>query len=84
MINENHRQNSIWKKANYLLLNNKVRLDDTVTNAFYFKVGNNFEVRINRYNITDNNCTCKWFSLHQTECSHIMACKLYIIKGGLK
>ncbi len=63
-------------KADDLIKNNNVRLDIKTENRIHFTVNSNEEhsLYFDRKNITWN-CDCRYFSIKEKQCSHILAAK---------
>ena len=68
----------IRKKAFKLLRENRVRKDFETELRIHFSVKGETEEHDVIYDKIKKqwSCDCKYFSLHQKECSHILACKL--------
>lgn len=69
----------IYKKAKKLVKENRIRLDFQTSKRIYFTVYSR-EVHSVIYE-KDNRkfvCDCKYFSVKSRECSHIIACKIYM------
>ena len=64
---------SKWKRAKKLVDEGNVELDIDADNAVHFKVGRHFVIYDKRRDRWS--CTCMWFSMKLTDCSHIIACK---------
>ena len=69
----------IYKKAKRLVKENRVRFDFETFKRIYFTVYSR-EVHSVIYEKSKKNfiCDCKYFSVKQKECSHIIACKIYM------
>jgi len=71
-----------YKKAEALLRLNRVKLDMKGSDKIYFTVKGDHET----YSViihTKNSrctCTCRYWSVTQRKCSHILACLLYLKK----
>jgi hypothetical protein len=75
----------IWKKikARRLLREGKVKIDLETEVRIHLTVKSSEEHYV-IYDKLRNEfiCDCKWFSLKRQECSHILACKLYLKNLG--
>ncbi len=69
----------VERKARRILREGRVRLDFKSEKRIYFTVYSR-EVHSVIFDRERNefNCDCKYFSVKQKECSHIIACKLLI------
>lgn len=69
----------IYKKAKRLVKENRVRLDFETGKRIYFTVYSR-EVHSVIYEKSEKKyiCDCKYFSVKGKECSHILACKIYM------
>ncbi len=82
---ESYKNDKKYKKA--LGLVDKVKLDYITSKHISFSVDNNevHSVIYFRERKEDRwQCDCKWFSLHGTNCSHILAVNIAIMKGHVK
>ena len=82
LLPKKRRSNRLWKKAVKLYAEGRVELQRITENAFYFQIWSGkkrYDVMIAKTKWTKDWCTCMWFSLHPgTECSHILAAKIYL------
>lgn len=69
----------IYLKARRLVKENRVRLDFETSKRIYFTVYSR-EVHSVIYEKNEKKffCDCKYFSVKGRECSHILACKIYM------
>lgn len=79
------RNDNKYKKALSLL--DKVNLDYITSKHISFTVSNNevHSVIYFRERKQDRwQCDCKWFALHGTPCSHILAVNIALLQGKVK
>jgi hypothetical protein len=73
----------IWKKIKVrrLVRENRVKIDFETEARIHFTVKGSEEHYVIYDKIKNEfSCDCKWFALKKQECSHILACKLYLEK----
>lgn len=69
----------VYKKARKLVKEGRVRLDFETSKRSYFIVYSR-EIHSVIYEKNEKKfiCDCKYFSVKSKECSHILACKIYM------
>ena len=66
-------------KAKELVRSGKVKIDLETEKRIYFTVESNEKHSVIYDKLGDNwECDCRYFSLKGKECSHILACKIYL------
>lgn len=66
------------EKAKELLSKNKIKIDMRSDKRIFFIVESNKEHSVIFDKDRGWSCTCKYSSLNQGECSHILACQLFL------
>ncbi|MBR9689529.1 MAG: hypothetical protein GOV01_01355 [Candidatus Altiarchaeota archaeon] len=70
-----------FEKAKGLEESDKVKYEGFFGSSLYFKVTTSKDHQV-IFRVTNNRwmCDCEWSALHKNYCSHIMACRQWLMK----
>jgi hypothetical protein len=77
--------NKVWKKtkARRLVREGKIKIDFETDMRIHLTVKSKEEHFVIYDKVKNEfSCDCKWFALKKQECSHILACKIYLKNLG--